>query len=142
MEADIRKWVAQCPQCQSKRAHIKEKTQYNPKEVSEPLELVGMDLVGKLTLTDGDDRVNRLLGMEETSEGINKRESVYDNVKCNVQKSQDRVRKRKRERGQEDNFEVGDLVLRKNVKQELRKGGKQEANMLGPLNSETRGKDC
>ncbi|KAJ8000892.1 hypothetical protein DPEC_G00185110 [Dallia pectoralis] len=44
------KW---CPPCQSKRAPIKEKTQYNPIVVSEPLELVGMDLVGKLTLTDG-----------------------------------------------------------------------------------------
>lgn len=53
MLEDIRKWVAQCPQCQTKRAALKEKKQYNPIEVTEPLELVGMDLVGKLTLTGG-----------------------------------------------------------------------------------------
>ncbi|KAF1388484.1 hypothetical protein PFLUV_G00090740 [Perca fluviatilis] len=150
MEEEIRKRVAQCRQCQSKRAHIKEKTQYNPIAVSEPLELVGMDLVGKVTLTDGgiqyicvmiispngqkpthskakpqlrslnkvvadhpkdwdqylqstvfalrtkkqvtDDKVNyaMLLCVEETSEGVRKRDAVYEKVKRNVQKSQDR----------------------------------------------------
>ncbi|KAI4817650.1 hypothetical protein KUCAC02_011033 [Chaenocephalus aceratus] len=50
MEQDIRKW---CPQCLSKRATVKEKTEHSPIEVTEPLELVGMDLVGKLTVTDG-----------------------------------------------------------------------------------------
>ncbi|KAI4799891.1 hypothetical protein KUCAC02_016430 [Chaenocephalus aceratus] len=49
MEEDIRKWVLQCPQSQSKRAFIKEKVEYTPIEVTEPLELVGMDPVGKLT---------------------------------------------------------------------------------------------
>lgn len=53
MEDDIRKWIAQCPQCQARRATIKEKQEYNPIEVTEPLELVGMDLVGKLNVTDG-----------------------------------------------------------------------------------------
>ncbi|KAI4817633.1 hypothetical protein KUCAC02_011016 [Chaenocephalus aceratus] len=53
MTEDIRKWIARCPQCQSKRAFIKEKKEYTPIEVTEPLELVGMDLVGKLTVTDG-----------------------------------------------------------------------------------------
>ncbi|KAI9525152.1 hypothetical protein NQZ68_009349 [Dissostichus eleginoides] len=42
MEEDIRKLS---PQCKSKRATIKEKTEYSPIEVTEPLELVGMDLV-------------------------------------------------------------------------------------------------
>ncbi|KAK5920783.1 hypothetical protein CgunFtcFv8_024552 [Champsocephalus gunnari] len=45
MEGDIRKWIAQCPQCQAKRANIKEKLEYSPIEVTELLELVGMDLV-------------------------------------------------------------------------------------------------
>ncbi|KAI4828594.1 hypothetical protein KUCAC02_022674 [Chaenocephalus aceratus] len=39
-------WIAECPQCQSKRANIKEKKDYSPREVTEPLELVGIDLVG------------------------------------------------------------------------------------------------
>ncbi len=39
-----------------------------------------------------------------------------------------------KERGQEDNFKVGDIVLqKKNVRQEQRKGGKLQADMLGPL---------
>ncbi|XP_038559421.1 uncharacterized protein LOC119891681 [Micropterus salmoides] len=45
MEEDIRKW--------SKRVNLKEKTQYNPIEVTEPLALVWMDLVGKLTVNYG-----------------------------------------------------------------------------------------
>ncbi|KAI4800795.1 hypothetical protein KUCAC02_007093, partial [Chaenocephalus aceratus] len=53
MEEDIRKWVLRCPQCQSKRAFIKEKVEYTPIEVTEPLELVGMDPVGKLTIKAG-----------------------------------------------------------------------------------------
>ncbi|KAI4800563.1 hypothetical protein KUCAC02_009628 [Chaenocephalus aceratus] len=52
MEEDIRKWVLQCPQSQSKRAFIKEKVEYTPIEVTEPLELVGMDPVGKLTVPE------------------------------------------------------------------------------------------
>ncbi|KAF7660410.1 hypothetical protein LDENG_00283050, partial [Lucifuga dentata] len=53
MEGDIRKWIAQCPQCQAKRSTIKQKKEYQPIEVTEPLELVEMDLVGKLTPTEG-----------------------------------------------------------------------------------------
>ncbi|MED6277714.1 hypothetical protein CHARACLAT_016281 [Characodon lateralis] len=36
-----------------KRANIKEREEYNPIEVKQPLELAGMDLVGKLTVTNG-----------------------------------------------------------------------------------------
>ncbi|KAJ8007849.1 hypothetical protein DPEC_G00098460 [Dallia pectoralis] len=129
----------------SRRGHLLKKTQYSPIVVSEPLELVGMDLVGNLTLTDGvvadhpkdwdqylqstmfalrtkkqlttkfspdflmfgrearypsevdeeyevtDDKVNRLLCLEEISEGAHKRQSVYEDVKHNVKKSQDRI---------------------------------------------------
>ncbi|RXN33751.1 gag-pol fusion [Labeo rohita] len=51
MEEDIRKWIAQCPECQARRSTLKEKKAYIPIEITEPLELVGMDLVGKLTPT-------------------------------------------------------------------------------------------
>ncbi|KAJ7995770.1 hypothetical protein DPEC_G00248030 [Dallia pectoralis] len=145
----LAKVVVQCPPCQSRRAPIKEKTQYNPIVVSEPLELVGMDLTRaqsfvtrslnkvvadhpkdwdlylqatmfalrtKKQLTTKyspyflmfgrearypsevdeeyevtDDKVNRLLCLEEISEGAHKRQSVYEDVKHNVKKSQDRV---------------------------------------------------
>ena len=42
---------------------------------------------------------------EEVSEGLQKQEAVYTLVKTNVKKSQDRVRKRKLETGQADNFQ-------------------------------------
>ncbi|KAI4819024.1 hypothetical protein KUCAC02_004305 [Chaenocephalus aceratus] len=58
MESDIRKWIAQYPQCQAKRANIKEKQEFSPIEVTEPLELVGMDLVGKLTGSEFCNKVN------------------------------------------------------------------------------------
>ncbi|KAJ8011597.1 hypothetical protein DPEC_G00059910 [Dallia pectoralis] len=238
MEEDIRKWVVQCPPCQSKRAPIKEKTQYNPIVVSEPLELVGMDLVGKLTLTVGgnqlltdqgselcnkvnyglcqklgikrslcstyhpqtnglveklngtiqrslykvvavpkdwdqylqatmfalqtkkqlttkyspyflmfgrearypsavdeeyevtDDKVNRLLCLEEISEGAHKRQSVYEDVKHNVKKSQDRVRNRKQEKGQEDNFTVGPYKVYSENMMDLAPGKELETEVV------------
>ncbi|KAI4808293.1 hypothetical protein KUCAC02_000357 [Chaenocephalus aceratus] len=37
MESDIRKWIAQCSQCQAKRANIKEKQEYSPIEVNSAL---------------------------------------------------------------------------------------------------------
>ncbi|KAI4801528.1 hypothetical protein KUCAC02_019422 [Chaenocephalus aceratus] len=197
MEGDIREWIAQCPQCQAKRANIKEKQEYSPIEVTEPLELVGMDLVGKLTgsefcnkvnsglcetlaikrslcsayhpQTNGlveklngtiqrslnkmvaghpkrwdqvlqstneylvkEEKVSRLVATEEIHEGLNKQEAVFTEVKKNMKRSQDNVRKRKVKKGQEDNFQVGDQVLRRNVRQEQRKGGKLDDDWLGP----------
>lgn len=61
------------------------------------------------------------------------REDVHRRALANVRKSQDKVRKRKEDGGQEDNFKVGELVLQKNRRQEQRKGGKLEADFLGPL---------
>ncbi|RXN09931.1 succinate-semialdehyde mitochondrial isoform X1 [Labeo rohita] len=39
MEEDIRKWIAQCPECQARRSTLKEKKAYIPIEITEPLEL-------------------------------------------------------------------------------------------------------
>ncbi|KAL1268443.1 hypothetical protein QQF64_033806 [Cirrhinus molitorella] len=261
MEQDIRKWVAQCPQCQARRASIKEKAAYTPIIVTEPLELVGMDLIGKLTptesghqyicvmvdyftkwpeayplkskraaevtecivdffykfgapkrlLTDqGTEFVNKTNGLVErlngtiqrsltkmvgekpsswdqhlkatlfalrTKKQITKfspfylmfgREARYpcevpsdyevsdekveamvekeqfchafsEHKKCmeavqrNAEKSQERVLKRKMERGHDDIFVVGDKVLVRNKRQECRKGGKMDPDMLGPF---------
>ncbi|XP_030281592.1 uncharacterized protein LOC115586585 [Sparus aurata] len=77
-------------------------------------------------------KVTSLLNLEEPCAGLKKREDVQ-HVLANVRKSQDKVRKRKEDRGQEDNFKVGELVLQKNIRQEQRKGGKLEADFLGPL---------
>lgn len=43
--------ISECPECQAKRNNLKIKKAYIPIEVTEPLELVGMDLIGKLTPT-------------------------------------------------------------------------------------------
>ena len=56
-------------------------------------------------------------------------------VKDNIKKSQEEVCKRKVERGQEANFQVGDLVLQKKQTSDKNreKGGRMETEMLGPL---------
>ncbi|XP_033962343.1 uncharacterized protein [Pseudochaenichthys georgianus] len=79
-----------------------------------------------------EDKVSKLVEREESHEGLKKQEAVFTEVKNNMETSQDKVRKRKIERGQEDNFQVGDQVLRRNVRQEQRKGGKLEDDWLGP----------
>ncbi|CAI5673972.1 unnamed protein product [Oreochromis niloticus] len=61
------------------------------------------------------------------------KEVVYAEVTKNVKTTQDKICRGKAKRGEEDGFQVGDLVLRKNVRQEQRKGGKLDADMLGPL---------
>ncbi|KAF3851502.1 hypothetical protein F7725_013274, partial [Dissostichus mawsoni] len=76
--------------------------------------------------------VSRLVEREEIYEGLKKQEAVFTEVKQNMKRSQDNVRKRRVKKGQEDNFQVGDQVLRRNVRQEQRKGGKLEDDWLGP----------
>ncbi|RXN17442.1 gypsy retrotransposon integrase 1 [Labeo rohita] len=51
MSVDIRNWVRHCAACQSKQAQIKNQADYTPIEVVEPWDIVGTDLVGKLTPT-------------------------------------------------------------------------------------------
>jgi len=43
------------------------------------------------------------------------------------------VRKRKLAQGDHDGFKVGDQVLRKNIREEQRRGGKLERDLLGPF---------
>ncbi|XP_034054774.1 uncharacterized protein LOC117534630 isoform X3 [Gymnodraco acuticeps] len=80
-----------------------------------------------------EEKVSRLVEMEEVHEGLKKQEAVFTEVKHNMKRSQDNVRKSKVKKGQEDNFQVGDQVLRRNVRQEQRKGGKLEDDWLGPF---------
>ncbi|KAK7904093.1 hypothetical protein WMY93_016700 [Mugilogobius chulae] len=51
MERDIRASISECPECQARTNKLKPKQDYMPIEVQEPLELVGMELIGKLTTT-------------------------------------------------------------------------------------------
>ncbi|KAL4000623.1 hypothetical protein ACER0C_005922 [Sarotherodon galilaeus] len=57
-------------------------------------------------------RVSNIISNEEVCEGLKSQEVA--------------------KRG-DDSFQVGDLVLRENVRQEQRKGGKLDSDMLGPL---------
>ena len=67
------------------------------------------------------------------SDGLKEQGEVYKKVIHNIQKSQEKVRKRKLLYGVDDLFRVGDLVLLQNIQQEQRKGGKMESQMLGPM---------
>ncbi|CAK6981612.1 protein diaphanous homolog 1-like, partial [Scomber scombrus] len=80
-----------------------------------------------------EDQVMTLVQREEILKGLTEQEGTYREVMQNITKSQDKVRKQKQERGQETNFTVEDLVLRKNVRQEQTKGGELSSSMLGPL---------
>uniref|UniRef100_A0A096M7A5 Gypsy retrotransposon integrase-like protein 1 n=1 Tax=Poecilia formosa TaxID=48698 RepID=A0A096M7A5_POEFO len=51
MTGDINKWVSECAACQSAGHQIKDTSEHTPINVSQPFELVGMDL-GKLKTTE------------------------------------------------------------------------------------------
>ncbi|XP_056267294.1 uncharacterized protein LOC130191665 [Pseudoliparis swirei] len=80
-----------------------------------------------------EDKVCGLVQREAMADGLRNQKVVFEDVLQNIKISQDRVRKRKSQIGQEDHFKVGDRVLQKNIKQEQRKGGKMESTMLGPF---------
>ncbi|KAI5090383.1 hypothetical protein C0J45_19244, partial [Silurus meridionalis] len=52
MSEDLDKWVAECVACQATKASIKEEVKITPIQVTQPFELLGMDLIGKLACTD------------------------------------------------------------------------------------------
>ncbi|KAF3845524.1 hypothetical protein F7725_008687, partial [Dissostichus mawsoni] len=61
-----------------------------------------------------EEKVCSLVQREEVFEGLRKQEAVYAEVTTNMAKSQEKIRKRKHDHGQVDNFQVGDLVLKRN----------------------------
>ena len=67
-----------------------------------------------------------LVKKEVVSDGLREQGEVYKKVIHNMQKSQDKIRKRRLLHGVDDLFRVGDFVLVKNIHQEQRKGGKME----------------
>ena len=83
-----------------------------------------------LQITDED--LNKLVENEDLCSRIADLEDVYPRVEANIKERQEKVRKRKLSMGEDDSFMVGDKVLRKNIRQEQRKGGKMESD-LGPF---------
>ena len=80
-----------------------------------------------------DEDLNAFVENEDLCSRIIDLEDVYPRVEANIKERQDKVRKRKLSKGAYDSFMVGDKVLRKNIRQEQRKGGKLEADLLGPF---------
>ncbi|KAL7370610.1 hypothetical protein ABVT39_005719 [Epinephelus coioides] len=79
-----------------------------------------------------EEKVCSLIKTEEICQGLRDQVPVYNEVKANIEAKQQKVRKRKEDRGQADHFKVGDLVLKKNARQAMRKGDKLEASLVGP----------
>ncbi|KAJ8246487.1 hypothetical protein GJAV_G00268370 [Gymnothorax javanicus] len=80
-----------------------------------------------------DERVHALAENEDVCIQTKSLKDVYAKVDANRTEGQARVRKRKLSKGEDDCFVVGDQVLRKNIRQEQRKGGKLETDLLGPF---------
>lgn len=79
-----------------------------------------------------EEKVCSLIKTEEICQGLRDQVPVYNEVKANIEAKQQQVCKRKEDRGQADHFKVGDLVLKKNARQAMRKGDKLEASLVGP----------
>ncbi|RXN36179.1 myosin-1 isoform X3 [Labeo rohita] len=136
-------------------------------EVAEPWEIVGMDLVGKLTPTkDGyqyicvmvdyftkwceafplkstraeeiNESVEELVAEECISECVKQQERLYQVVKENMAQVHSKIKKRKlQEKGPAGwvlprVLQVGDRVLRQNIRSQQRKGGKLDPDYVGP----------
>ncbi|XP_061732882.1 uncharacterized protein LOC133536406 [Nerophis ophidion] len=79
-----------------------------------------------------DSSVEAIVGEEALWEDIERLESVRDIVLSNVAKQQESTRLRLTTGAPKANLKVGEHVWRQNVKNQHRKGGKLEANFLGP----------
>lgn len=80
-----------------------------------------------------DEKVEGLMKNEALSCALQTLPVAHNKAKENILRVQDKVKKRRSDMGTEDHFAVGDKVLKRNVRQEQRKGGKMESGMLGPF---------
>ena len=78
-----------------------------------------------------EDHITALANNKDVSSLTQNLPDVYTKVVENIRKGQERVKKRKLAKGDNNNFMVGDKVLRKNIREEQWKGGKLEAEWLG-----------
>ena len=69
---------------------------------------------------------------EAVSAGIKRLDDIKDIVADNVSKQHERTRRRLKSGAPKPNFKVGDQVWRQNIRNQQRKGGKLDANFLGP----------
>uniref|UniRef100_A0AAQ4QPV2 Integrase catalytic domain-containing protein n=1 Tax=Gasterosteus aculeatus aculeatus TaxID=481459 RepID=A0AAQ4QPV2_GASAC len=79
-----------------------------------------------------EEQVHIYMTNEDVCTHTNDLKEVYNKVEANIAETQEKVRKRKLAKGDDDSFAVGDKVLRKNIREEQRKGGKLETDLLGP----------
>ncbi|KAL4008573.1 hypothetical protein ACER0C_002425 [Sarotherodon galilaeus] len=79
-----------------------------------------------------DESVEDIVGQEELSEDIQKHQKLLELVKDNVVKAQEKTKGKIKMMKRDVAFKVGDKVLRANIRSQQRKGGKLEANFLGP----------
>ncbi|KAL2091246.1 hypothetical protein ACEWY4_013509 [Coilia grayii] len=79
------------------------------------------------------DCVEGLAHTESLSPGVLDLSKHLPKAQENMDRARARVKRQREEHGEDDQFEVGDMVLRQNIRQEQRKGGKLERAMLGPF---------
>ncbi|XP_049330336.1 uncharacterized protein LOC125798996 [Astyanax mexicanus] len=64
---------------------------------------------------------------------IERHDKILNIVQENVEEVQERTRKRLRSKLPEQNLQVGDVVLRRNIRSQQQKGGKLDPEFLGPF---------
>lgn len=70
---------------------------------------------------------------EAVSDDIKRLDDIKDIVHDNVTKQQERTMKKMKQGAAKPGLKIGDKVWRQNVRSQQRKGGKLEANFLGPF---------
>ncbi|XP_057710147.1 uncharacterized protein LOC130927999 [Corythoichthys intestinalis] len=80
-----------------------------------------------------DSSVEDVIAEEALREDMDHLDSIRDIFYSNVEKQQDRTRRRQQPGFPKQSLKVGDQVWRQNVRSQQRKGGKMEPNFLGPF---------
>ncbi|XDV11184.1 hypothetical protein PO909_000192 [Leuciscus waleckii] len=79
-----------------------------------------------------DKNVEDTMSVEQLTESAIAMSEVLNEAHTNTRASQERVRQQSKQKKAQKEFKVGDKVWRKNIRSQQRKGGKLEANFLGP----------
>ncbi|XP_049328588.1 gypsy retrotransposon integrase-like protein 1 [Astyanax mexicanus] len=80
-----------------------------------------------------DATVENVLSEELVAIDIERHDRILNIVQENVEGVQERTRKRLQSKLPQQNLQVGDVVLRKNIRSQQRKGGKLDPEFLGPF---------
>lgn len=80
-----------------------------------------------------DSTVEVVVAEEAVSEDIKRLDQIKDIVHGNITKQQERTSRRMKHGAPKSALKIGDQVWRQNVRNQQRKGGKLEANFLGPF---------